>query len=240
MMIEKKLVYTFFVALFLFSCSSDPKVYDERAIASFDALSETIGKLESCSYTLNTFVSKKTGEQYTNEHDVYMRGPNKMYIHSDGTKGERSYWYDGKTMGYFNFAKNTFDTIPALENIVKTIDVLHHKYGIDFPAADFFYPTFTDDMIDNFDQILFFGDETLDGVDCSVSKSVNDKYLVHIWIDKKTDLPHKLVISNVNNSLGYYEAVFSNWRENPVLPDILFEFKPPQHSTRVALKIKAL
>jgi hypothetical protein len=237
-MFDKKLAYTVLAVLFLFSCSSEPKVYDERAIASFDALNETIGNLESCSYTLNTFVSKKSGEQYTNEHDVYMRGPNKMYIHSIGTKGERSYWYDGKTMGYFNFNKNIFDTIPAPENIIKTIDVLHHKYGIDFPAADFFYPTFTDDMIDNFDKILFFGDETIDGVDCVVSESVSDKYLVHIWIDKNTDLPHKLVISNVNNPLGYYEAVFSNWRVNSDLPDILFEFEPPPHSTRAALKIK--
>jgi hypothetical protein len=161
-----------------------------------------------------------------------------MYIHSIGTKGERSYWYDGKTMGYFNYTKNVFDTIPAPDNIIKTIDVIHHKYGIDFPAADFFYPTFTDDMIDGFDKILFYGDETIDGVDCVVSESVNDKYLVHIWINKSTNLPHKLVISTVNNPLGYYEAVFSNWRVNADLPDILFEFKPPLNSNRAPLKVK--
>lgn len=238
MMIDRKLLIAVFATLFLFSCSTEPKVYDQRAIASFDALSETIGNLESCSYTLNTFVSKKSGEQYSNENDVYMRGPNKMYIHSIGTKGERSYWYDGKIMGYFNFGNNSFDTVPAPDNIIKTIDGLHKKYGIDFPAADFFYPTFTDDIIDHFDRILFFGDETIDGVECVVSEATSDKFLVHIWIDKNTNLPHKLVISNVNNPLGYYEAVFSNWRKNPNLPDILFEFKPPENSKRVALKLK--
>jgi hypothetical protein len=238
MMIDKKIFYAVFMAMLLFSCSSNNNKYDQRAIDSFDKMSEAIGNLESCSYSLSTYVSKKDGDQYSNENDVYMRGPDKMYIHTIGTKGERSYWYDGKSMGYFNYSKNTYDTVPAPDNIIKTIDELNNKYGIDFPAGDFFYPTFTDDMIGYFDEIMFYGDETIDGVDCVVSEAVNDKYLVHIWIDKKTNLPHKLVISNVNNPLGYYEAVFSNWRENPHLPDIMFEFEPPQDSKRVAIKTK--
>jgi len=237
-MIKKRLFYYVITALILASCSSNPKEYDSRAIASFDKMSETIGGLTSCSYTLNTFISKKSGEQNMNENDIYMRGPDKMYVHSIGTKGERSYWYDGNRMSFFKYNKNTYDTVLVSGNIIQAIDFLHHKYGIDFPATDFFYPTFTDDMINNFDEISFYGEEKIDGVDCVVSQLLNDKTLVQIWIEKNTNLPHKLIINNTRDSLIYYEAVFSNWKENPGLPDVLFEFEPPLNSTRVELKPK--
>ena len=237
-MIKKSQIYIVILAVLLISCSSNSKKYDERAIASLDNLSETIGNLEACSYTLNVFVSKDSVSHYSNLNDVYMRGPNKMYIHTIGTKGETSYWYDGKQMAYFIYGKKMYDAIPAPANIIKTIDVLHNTYNIDIPAADFFYPTLTDDLMDQFDQVLFFGEENIDNIECIVIEASNNDVLAQIWIEKNTNLPHKLVISHPNDTFKYYEAVFSNWRINPRLPDLLFEFAPPANSTQVSFKAK--
>jgi hypothetical protein len=239
---KKNLIILIAPALILLSCSSPnsgvDKKYDTIAVENLDELSETIGKLNSCSYTLKTIVSNSKDSENTTIHDVYMRGPDKMHIHSTGGKGQKSYWYNGKHFAYFSYKKNTYDTIIAPNNIIKAINSLHNKYGIDFPAADFFYPTLTDDIINNYDQVLSMDDEIIDNVDCALIEASNDIETVHIWIEKSTYLPYKMIITKNEGVNNFYEAVFSNWKINPTLPDILFEFSPPANATRIKLKVK--
>ena len=95
-MMKKLLFILFAPALIMLSCSSPnsggDKKYDTTAVENLDSLSGTIGKLNSCSYTLKTIVTKTDGSENLHEYDVYMRGPDKMYIHSQGTKGQKDYW----------------------------------------------------------------------------------------------------------------------------------------------------
>ena len=237
---KKLIIFLIFPTLFMVSCSSSEsgKKYDTEAVAYLDDLSDAIGGLNSCSYTLNVINSKSKDSVFVNEHDVYMRGPDKMHITSKGTKGVKAYWYDGKQFSYFTYNKNIYDTVSAPGNIIAAIDFLHNKYGIDFPAADFFYPTFTDDIIDNYNNVLMMEDETIDNVDCAVVEASNDNEFVKIWIEKATKLPYKMSIENAENSDKYYEAVFANWVLNPKLPDVLFKFTAPEGSSRKELQVK--
>lgn len=237
----------FILYVFLcFSCSSDSeKVYDERAVKSLDKLSETIGKLNSVSYTLNTTVisinAEKEVEQSSNEHDVYMRGPDKIHLYSKGTKGRKGYWYDGKNFSYFSYDNNAYDIVDVPDKIIDAIDFIHHKYGIDFPAADFFYPTLTDDVLNGFDKLLYWGDSLIDDKQLTEIEALNRDDRLLVWIDKKKNLPYKVIWSqNKQGQKLQYEAVFSNWKSNPDLPDMLFEFEPPADSRKVALvEVKA-
>lgn len=222
----------------MWSCTSPSGEYDAKAIEHLDKLSETIGQLNSCSYTLNTISTIAHDTNVVNENDVYLRGPNKMYIHITGTKGVKGFWYNGSRFSYYSYDKNTFDTLAAADNIISVIDQVHNTYGVDFPAADFFYPSFTDDVIDNFNEVLFMGNSSHNGIECTIIKAINTENEVQIWINKETNLPHMMVMVKQDNSGDTYEAVFSNWRVNPNLPDLLFEFEPPSNSTRVELKPK--
>ncbi|MBE9537694.1 MAG: DUF2092 domain-containing protein, partial [Proteobacteria bacterium] len=206
--------------------------YDTRAIASLDAMSETIGELSACSYTLNSVTVTVDDEGYYNEHDVYMRGPDKMYIHSVGSKGTRSYWYDGETMTYFSFDKNLYASVEAPDNIIETIDAINVKYSVDFPAADFFYPSLTDDILDEYDFVLYSGDEIVNGIESTSVFASNDTSILRIWIDKASNFPLKMSIESKDNTSEYYEATFSNFKENPILPDFLFASKPPANAER--------
>jgi len=237
-MIKTTTYYLIAATLFFVSCTSDNGKYEQVAVNHLDKLSETIGNLNSCSYTLNTVVHKGAESEFINEHDVYMRGPDKMHVHTNGTKGQKGFWYDGSNFAYFSYDKNTFDTISATGNIITVIDQLHNKFGIDFPAADFFYPTLTDDILDNFNEVILVGDENIDNVDCVVILASNDNIVLKIWIEKDSDLPHKMSIKPSDKSESSYEAVFSNWRINPSLPDMLFEFEPPANSKREKLQPK--
>lgn len=236
-MINKTILYSTLASFFLLSCTSkDQQEYDTRAIESLDVMSQVIGELSACSYTLNEYSVKEDGSESSTEHDVYMRGPNKMYIHSVGTKGDRSYWYDGENLSFYSFDKNIYATVEAPDDILQTIDHVNDEYGIDFPAADFFYPNLTDDILDEFNHVLFVGDDLVDGIESTSIFASNDTNAVQIWIDKASNLPLKLVIESKVNAAEYYEVTFSNFRSNPDLPDLLFEFQAPNNSERTELK----
>ncbi|MFK5878700.1 MAG: DUF2092 domain-containing protein [Flavobacteriaceae bacterium] len=238
-MIKNTLIYSLLFSLLLMSCTSKEKgEYDTRAIESLDKLTETIGALASCSYTLNTISSKNEENKTVSEHDVYMGGPSKMYIHTVGTKGEKSYWYNGEDLAYYSYDKNEYATIEASGSILDIVEHINQNYGIDFPALDFFYPTLTDDIMNNYNTILFIGDETIDKVSCTLIEATNDNKVLQIWISNETNLPHRMVISSDTDQNDFYDIVFSNWRTNQDLPDLLFAFEAPTNSERIQLKSK--
>ena len=243
-MVKNKLL-SLGVLIFMFaSCNStsgdQDGVYDSRAVESLDKMSEVIGELNSCSYTLNTYVSEKdaTGkvDVFSNENDVYMRGPNKMHVRRKGTKGEYGYWYNGSDLSFYSYNKSTYDTVDAPDRIVEAIDFLHDKYGIDFPASDLFYPTLTDDILEHFNTVLYFDNITIDEINCVLVEATNEMNVLQMWIEKNTNLPYKILLGGRSDDGNYYEGVFTHWKTDPKLPDILFEFEPPPNSTRVNIK----
>ena len=148
--------------------------------------------------------------------------------------------YSKNLLNYANNFAKIFEAkiylIHVVEPIIYPVDFSMGQ--IDFPAADFFYPTLTDDIINNYDQVLSMDDEIIDNVDCALIEASNDIETVHIWIEKSTYLPYKMIITKNEGVNNFYEAVFSNWKINPTLPDILFEFSPPANATRIKLKVK--
>lgn len=222
------------LVVLLTACESSGE-YDSRAVASLDQMSDVIGELSSASYTLDTINASTADLEIRNEHDVYMRGPDKMYVHSVGTQGQKSYWYDGSKLAYFSYTKNVYAIVDAPDGIIKMIDHIHTQYGVDFPAADFFYPDFTDDIMDNYNS-LYFAEEEIDGIECVSVVAENDSETVQVWIDKTTYLPHRMIIESKLNSSNFYDVVFSNWVTNQKLPDFLFDFKAPNNSKEIQLQ----
>jgi len=218
----------------LTSCESSEQ-YDSRAVASLDRMSDVIGELSSVSYTLDTINARDANITVRNEHDVYMRGPDKMFVHTIGTKGEESYWYDGLKLAYFSYTKNVYAIVDAPNNIIKAIEYINTEYGIDFPAADFFYPSFRDDLLDNYNS-LYFAEEEIDGVECVSVIAENNDEIVQIWLDKATFLPHRMVIDSKLDQNNFYDVVFSNWVTDQELPDFMFDFKPPSNSEEIQLQ----
>jgi hypothetical protein len=232
----KNMIFTLALFATIFtSCNS--KEYDTRAVKTLDTMTAAIGELKACSYTLHSIISNDSRE-VNNMSDAYMRGPDKLYVHTVGTKGEKGFWYNGKTFAYLSYNKNEYDIIDAPDNILKLIDTINETYGIDFPAADFFYPSLTDDILENYNSVLFAGEEVIDGVNCVSIEASNDEEILQIWIEKANNLPHRMIMESKINKSEFYDLVFSNWRIDPKLPDLLFEFQPPENSTQVKFQTK--
>jgi len=240
----KRLFFVVFSLSVLIAGAQDASV-NPSAVLILDRMAAVIGDLQSCSYTLAT---SSDVEEYPygmvkkfSESEVYMVGPDKMLVQSRGSDGHRGYWYNGEQLICYFYNENNYTAIDAPPNILETIDSMHSKYGIQFPAADFFYPTFTDDILDYFDHVELVGEEWLAGKECFHVRMENKDMIAQIWIsDDALNLPAKMVVQYLNKEgVPQYEATFKDWKLNPVLPGAIFEFTPPEGARQVAVAVKS-
>lgn len=238
----KKLLFALIIPFSVFAQSA--KKVDSVAVLILDHMSDVIGDLGSCSFHLSVsadVMEYGNGmEKKFTEDDVYMVGPNKMLVQSKGTGFHKGYWYDGESVVYYSYNENNFAVMNAPPTIMETIDSINKTYGIEFPAADFFYPTFTDDVLDNFNQVLFLGNKKVNGKDCFHILASNAKMTAQLWITNDAMmLPEKFVITyKEKDQSPQYEATFSDWKLNPMIPLSIFEFTPPPGSHQVSIMAK--
>lgn len=232
---KNKLIAITLMALPLIGISQNSKQIDSTAIFILDQMSHVIGDLESVTFKLNTSVDKINDDNNIEKHysksTVSMAGPNKLSARIKGDRGHHGYWYDGEYMTYYSFDENNYVTLEAPDNIIGMIDNMHLRFDFKFPAADFFYPSFTDDIIDDFDNIYFLGKRRVENTECYYIMATNDDMSVQIWIENGMYfLPKKMVIIYKNNRNLQYESTFQEWILNPNIPLASFEFLPPPNS----------
>jgi hypothetical protein len=204
-------------------------------------MSAVIGDLSSCSVTIHSnydISSKDLGlVKHSDEQQLFMQGPNKLMVRSDGDKGSREFYYDGQTLSYYSLAKNHYGQISAPPTTVEMIDTINKRYGIEFPAADFFYPGFVDDMLADSKNLAFLGMTKVNGKECfHIAGTASDK-TYQFWIANDAYyLPLKMVIVYTGRDMSpQYEAVLSDWKINPALPEALFEFTAPPQAKKIKL-----
>ena len=216
---------------------------DPAAVLILDQMSDLIGELESCSLNISSsrdVVDPDYGLiRISNNSSVIFDGPDKMLVHLDGDKGKRGYWYNGEHVVYYSYSENNYAMVETdAENTIEVIDNLHIDYGINIPSADFFYPSFTDDILENFDTLKYLGEKTIDNEACFHIKASNKNMDVQFWISNDSyKLPKKFLIIYKNKNMQY-EATFNNWVLNPIVPDSAFEFTPPAKAAQINILVK--
>jgi len=230
---NKKLFLIIIICVLTTQLQAQSSNIDTVAISILDNMSVMIGEMTSCSVTVNANYDVHNQElgliKRSNESQVYLEGPDKLLIRSEGDKGSRAFYYNGKTLIYYSPDKNQFAQIETLPTIVSMIDTVSKTYGIDFPAADFLYPTFVDDILADTKNLVYLGITKVDGKECFHIAGTTEDKTFQFWISNDAySLPVKVVIVYTKKELDpQYEAVLSDWKINPVFPDALFEFKAP-------------
>ena len=232
------------MALTIIGVTAQSKKYDTLAILIIDRMTDVIGDLESCSFKLNTSNDINESSQglvkYFSDYEVFMSGPDKMLINAHGHRGHRQFMYNGERLAYYSFDENNYGILPTPSSIIKMIDNLNDHYDIEFPAADFFYPAFTDDLLQNSDSLRFLGMERIGSNEyfhiISFSKEMN----IQFWINNDAyNLPARFSITYKNKEGNpQYLALFSEWQLNPKLPSAMFDFLPPPGATMVRIMSK--
>ena len=212
--------------------SQETKTIDSTAIYILDKMSDNIGNLESVSFDLtssnNGFDEDGNIVTQFSTSTITFSGPDKLLIRTDGTKGKVGYWYDGTYITYYNYDENNYVTLDVPDTTIEMIETMHEKFDFEFPAADFFYPSLTDDMIEQFDSITYLGKKMVRGEECYHILAINDKLNVQMWVSNKSFLmPKHFIVTYKNKSNIQYESTFNNWSINPIIPESAFSFLAP-------------
>lgn len=228
----------------LFGYAQEVKDIDSTAIFLLDKMANVIGDLEAVSFDLDNSIDKLDANKNIVKHyansTISFSGPDKLSIRTEGTKGRSGFYYDGSYMSYYNYDENNYITLEAPESTLEMIDEMHTDYDFQFPAADFFYPTFTDDMMEQFTSIKFLGKKTIDNEECYHIMATNKDLNVQIWVSNKTFLlPKRFVIIYKNKSNLQVESTFSNWLLNPNIPDAVFDFLAPPNARLISILKKS-
>jgi hypothetical protein len=224
--------------------SQEAKLHDSTAVFILDKMADVIGDLESVTFDLNNstdkFDSENNIEKQYSKSTISFSGPDKLHAQIEGTEGKKGFWYDGSYLSFYNFDENNYVTLEAPETTLEMIDEMHINYDFQLPAADFFYPSFTDDMMEQFDSIQYLGKKTIDSEECYHIMAINKDLNVQLWISNKTYLlPKHFVIIYKNKSNLQYESTFSNWSLNPNIPNTVFEFLPPPKAKLISILKKS-
>jgi hypothetical protein len=240
---KKKIIGLLFLAFPLLVCSQQ-KQHDSLAILLIDRMTDVIGDLESCSFALqssndvidsgNLFM-----KQFTDFH-VYMSGPDKMLVNVSGDKGRRQIWYNGEQLAYYFREEHNYGILQVPGTIMEMIDSVNRKYGIQFPAADFFYPSFTDDLLRDADELKYLGRSQVNGKECFHILAATKEMVAQFWISSDAyNLPARFVITYKNKPGNpQYQASFSDWQLNPNLPVAMFDFQAPPGSAKLRILSK--
>jgi hypothetical protein len=240
-MTKKLLLFLFSGLLLAGQLSAQTRRIDTVAVAILDKMSAVIGELSSCSVSIRSnydVASKDLGlVKHSDDQQLFLHGPNQLLLKSDGDQGSRDFYFDGKTLSYYSLDKNQYGQIEAPANLVEMMDTVNKVYGIEFPAADFFYPTFVDDILVNSTTMVYLGLARIDGKDCYHVAGMTADKSYQFWIsDDAYTLPMKMVIIYTHKPLNpQYEATLSGWQVNPSLPDALFTFTVPHKARKVKL-----
>ena len=204
-------------------------------------MSGMIGELGSCSYHLSTSIDVNDyqhgdGKAIHRVRCVY-GSQDKMQVQAVGYTGHRGFWYNGNHLAYYSYDENNYVAIDAPADIMTTVDSLNKNCGIEFPAADFFYPTFTDNVLTYFDNLFFLGKSQIEGKSCFHILAASATIDLQVWIaDDALNLPFKYVVTYKDQEPAtQYQATFSDWQVNPDLPEAMFGFLPPPMARQIAI-----
>lgn len=234
---KRLLFLAFFVCLF----QNLNAQHDPGALSIIERMTSIINELESASFTLtncrdftNTEFALKT---QCNQHDVFIGGPTKMLIKSSGDNGHREIYYNGTTFNYYNVDEKNYVTLSAPPTLMETLDTLHKMYEIDFPAADFFYPTLPEDLKKFCETISYAGTAIVNGVPCHQIIAENKDMYIQMWIrNDAATFPQKLIINyKKGKNITRYETIFSDWQIERKLPDAMFEFLPATDARKISI-----
>lgn len=114
--------------------------------------------------------------------EVHLSGHNKMLVNTRGDRGHQGYWYNSDQLAWYHYDEKNYVIVDAPDSKVHMMYELNETYGIEFSAADFFNPYFTDDLLEHSDQVHCIGTSTITGKPCFQITASSKERIVQIWI----------------------------------------------------------
>jgi len=233
-----KIAFTF---LILVMSGKSYGQFDSVAVAILDSMSDGISRLETCSFRIYTEYDIESDQYglitHSESGDVFLKGPDKLFINKKGDKGHKEIFYNGNTFLVYSFDKNQYASVDIRLNLIELIDSVSRRFNVEFPGADVLYPDFTDDVLENSENLVFLGLTLVSDYECYHIAGVQKDFTFQLWItaDGKY-LPLKMTLDYINlPGNPRYRAVYLDWKTDIPIEDSKFEFNAPAGSQKIKI-----
>jgi hypothetical protein len=173
--------------------------------------------------------------QLTNLRHVALRRPDRLAGDASGDALNRSFWYDGKTLSFFDKAQNAYGTLAVPDTIDGALDAVFDRMGTVVPLADFVYEDVYARLMESVQRGVYLGIHHVGDVACHHLSFEQETIDWQLWIDAgETPFPRKLVIAyKAEDEVPQYAVTIKKWNLNAEVPEELFQFEAPEDAERI-------
>ncbi len=215
---------------------------DSVAVYILQQTSYTLQDLESCRFIAHSSYDAWNDElgyiKQTNKEEVSITFPNLFAVNAIGDKGHKELIYDGKQFTAYSYVRNQYAQLDYTGTVIQAIDTLNKNYTIEFPGADFFYPSFVSDVLNTGGSLAYLGIIEVNGQPCfHIAGKDQAGTGFQFWISNDNlFLPIRMtLVYQTDKGQPQYEVTFSNWELNPVNVSTLYQFVTPPGAQKIKM-----
>ncbi len=232
----------FIAALFASTFAGHAQRVDSVAIYILQQTAATLQNFQSCRFTAHILYDVWNDElgyiKHTQTEQVSLTFPNKFAVNALGDKGHNALLYDGEMFTWYSYTKNQYAQVDYKGSLIQAIDTLYKSSNVEFPAADFFYPSFVSDILSTGGSLIYLGIIEAEGKPCFHIAGKDEAGTgFQFWISNdELFLPVRLsLIYKTTHGQPQYEATYADWQVNPENPSMLFRFSVPPGAQKVKI-----
>lgn len=166
---------------------------------------------------------------------ISLQRPNHFRTVRRGVTENLDFYFNGKTMAFYEKGPNFYATVPAPPTLDGLIDTLNAQYDVAIPGSDLFYSDAYAGMIDGVTEASYIGLEEVSGVPAHHLAFRKDDVDWQLWVrDGDMPVPVKYVITTKwVTAAPSYTVLMTDWNMSPKFDNSTFDFVPPAGARKI-------
>ncbi len=222
------------------AASDDDRVVEPEAAALLKAAWDWLGAQESYAFHADVEYDEVYGEETRvrvgGRVDALVRRPDRFKVFFDGDRGQKSYFYDGKSFTLADLRSKTWAAAPVSGPNDAAVDAIVEGLGIPLPLSDFLV-TGAAYGADELRAAYVVGQSRVGGKRCHQVLVLLDDLDFQLWVEADGNPVIRKLVIVYREAPGQpqFEANFTEWHPSTKLSDYVFTFLPDDSFRKVAL-----
>lgn len=223
------------------AASAEPdadRVVEPEAAALLKAAWDFLGTQESYAFHADVEYDEIYGEETRvrvgGRVDVLVRRADRFKIFFDGDRGQKTYFYDGKSFSLNDLRSKTWASAPVTGPNDAAVDTIVGKLGVSLPLSDFLV-TGAAYGADELRAAYVIGQSRVAGKRCHQLLVLLDDLDFQLWVEADGNPVIRKMVLTYREAPGQpqFEANFTEWYPSTKLSDYVFTFLPDDSFRKV-------
>ncbi len=172
---------------------------------------------------------------YVNQVQIYLKRPDRLYIHRTGMIRNQDVFYNGKTLTLYSRNKNVYASTKAPPTIDEMLDYATEVLNLSAPGSDLFYSDAYQGLTSDVYAGIYVGKNRVNGALCHHLAFRAGDVDWQLWIETgDRPVPRKYIITSkwITGAPEYSMTIY-DWDTKTDIPESRFQFNPPEGASRI-------